>query len=75
MEETSETLPMYIFLQGAGLYIYSGDVTMNGCSIHGNSAYGVSACYLNPPGTFPHRPNGGNFPLILTYVCVCVLMA
>ena len=63
MEETcrnlhnASTLPF----QGGGIFISGGTVTIDGSSIYNNTATYVSACFLNFPGTFIHRPDGRNF--------------
>ena len=49
MGETSETLSMYVILQGGGLWIDGADVTMTNCNIYENTASYVSACFLNLP--------------------------
>ena len=75
MEEPSGTLPMFMILQGGGLFISGGDVTITNCDIYQNTADNVSACYLNLLWTFLHRPHGGNFqePSLYFYLFVCVL--
>ena len=47
---------------GGGMYIMSGTVTVTGSNIYSNEARGVSACLLNPPGTFFRRPRRKKLP-------------
>ena len=42
------------FLQGGGVYVYSGTVTMTSCSITGNTASGSVRAHVETS----HRPDG-----------------
>ena len=53
----ASTLPF----QGGGICIWRGTVTIQGTSIHGNTAGSVRARFLNSPGTVFHGPDGRNF--------------
>ena len=44
------------FLQGGGVYVYSGTVTMTSCSITGNTASGSVRAHVETS----HRPDGKN---------------
>ena len=48
MGKTSGTIPMLMILQGGGLLIDGGDLTMTNCNIYENTA-SVSTCFLNLP--------------------------
>ena len=60
------TLPFFIW-QGAGLWIWRGDVTLNNCEIHHNTAAGVSAfrTFPEPSSITPLDENSLTSPLIL----------
>ena len=69
LEDFSVTFPS--ILQGGGIYVYDGDVTIQNTSIYSNTASNVSARLLNLPGTFLHGPPGRTFSDI-SLLCVAV---
>ena len=59
--------------QGGGVLNWGGTVTFTSCSIYSNQAASVSACFLNLPGHFFHRPVGLTPVLVSRHVAVVTL--
>ena len=68
LEDVSVTFPMIV--QGGGINVENGDVTIQDTNIHDNTA-AVSAHILNVPGTFFQRPPGRTFSDI-SLLCIAV---
>ena len=55
-----------LFLQGGGVYVYSGTVTMTSCSLTGNTASGSVRAHVETS----HRPDGKVADMLaLTHAC------